>query len=384
MFLRLPLAWLQLTYSKTRVMVAIVGVGFANILMFMQFGFQDALLTSATVVQRHLRGELVLTHPSSQTMSSLNPFPRRRLSQVEAVEGVHAVKPMYVDVTTWKNPWDRSTRGILTMGLDPTRPALELPGVREHLGSLKMADVVLFDAHSRPEFGPVASTLSQGTEVIAEMAQRRITVIGLFRLGASFSADGNIITSDLNFLRIFKHRHKSAVDIGVVELDPEADVGVMKQRLQACLSEDVRVLTRDEFARLEGRYWEESTGIGFIFGQGVILGFIVGLAIIYQILYTDVAHHLSQYAALKAIGYTNTYLLRVVFEEAFLLALFGYVPGLAAAWGFFQIAQGATGLPMAISAYRAVMVLILTVAMCSLSGTLAIRKLRTADPASIF
>jgi heterocyst specific transport system permease protein len=216
------------------------------------------------------------------------------------------------------------------------------------------------------------------------MAQRRITVIGLFRLGASFSADGNIITSDLNFLRIFKHRHKSAVDIGVVELDPEADVGVMKQRLQACLSEDVRVLTRDEFARLEGRYWEESTGIGFIFGQGVILGFIVGLAIIYQILYTDVAHHLSQYAALKAIGYTNTYLLRVVFEEAFLLALFGYVPGLAAAWGFFQIAQGATGLPMAISAYRAVMVLILTVAMCSLSGTLAIRKLRTADPASIF
>lgn len=384
MFRRTPLAWLQLTYSKTQALVAIVGVAFANILMLMQFGFQDALLTSATIVQRHLGGELVLVHPTSRTMSSLNSFPRRRLFQAEAVDGVHAVKPMYVDIANWKNPWDHSTRGILMMGIDPARPALELPGIRKHLSTLKQLDVVLFDARSRPEFGPVASLVGQGTDVITEVDRRRIRVIGLVILGASFSADGNLITSDDTFLRICKGRDKTAVDIGVVELKPEADVRVMRELLHAALPDDVRVLTRDEFAGLERRYWEESTGIGFIFGQGVILGFIVGLVIIYQILYTDIAHHLHEYATLKAIGYTDGYFLQVVFAEALLLALFGYVPGLAATWGFFQIAQAATGLLMDISAYRAVMVLILTIAMCSASAAMAVRKVRTADPAAIF
>ncbi|MFS8795839.1 ABC transporter permease DevC [Synechococcus sp. O70.2] len=382
---RIPLAWLQLMREKIRLLVALAGITFACILMFMQLGFQDSLLESAIRFHVALKGEIFLVSPQSNALIAMNTFSQRRLYQALGFEGVRAVSPVYLSFALWKNPETRRTRSIFVVGVDPSADLVDLPGLTpDELEEIKKADVVLFDRRSRSEFGPIAQWFEAGQEVVTEVGNRRVRVGGLFEMGATFGADGTILTSDLNFLRIFPQREPGLVDIGVVQLQPGVDPKPLLDQMRALLPEDVRVLSRAEFIDMERSYWEEGTAIGFIFGLGVAMGFIVGIVIVYQILYTDVSDHLAEYATLKAMGYTDTYLLGVVLQEALLLAVLGYIPAFALAVLLYDLTANATLLPIAMTFNRAMLVLGLTVSMCFISGAIAVRRLRAADPADIF
>jgi putative ABC transport system permease protein len=382
---RIPLAWLQLMREKIRLLVALAGITFACILMFMQLGFQDSLLESAIRFHVALKGEIFLVSPQSNALIAMNTFSQRRLYQALGFEGVRAVSPVYLGFALWKNPETRRTRSIFVVGVDPSADLVDLPGLTpDELEEIKKADVVLFDRRSRSEFGPIAQWFEAGQEVVTEVGNRRVRVGGLFEMGATFGADGTILTSDLNFLRIFPQRERGLVDIGVVQLQPGVDPKPLLDQMRALLPEDVRVLSRAEFIDMERSYWEEGTAIGFIFGLGVAMGFIVGIVIVYQILYTDVSDHLAEYATLKAMGYTDTYLLGVVLQEALLLAVLGYIPAFALAVLLYDLTANATLLPIAMTFNRAMLVLGLTVSMCFISGAMAVRRLRAADPADIF
>jgi putative ABC transport system permease protein len=382
---RIPLAWLQLMREKIRLLVALAGITFACILMFMQLGFQDSLLESAIRFHVALKGEIFLVSPQSNALIAMNTFSQRRLYQALGFEGVRAVSPVYLSFALWKNPETRRTRSIFVVGVDPSADLVDLPGLTpDELEEIKKADVVLFDRRSRSEFGPIAKWFEAGQEVVTEVGNRRVRVGGLFEMGATFGADGTILTSDLNFLRIFPQREPGLVDIGVVQLQPGVDPKPLLEQMRALLPEDVRVLSRAEFIDMERSYWEEGTAIGFIFGLGVAMGFIVGIVIVYQILYTDVSDHLAEYATLKAMGYTDTYLLGVVLQEALLLAVLGYIPAFALAVLLYDLTANATLLPIAMTFNRAMLVLGLTVSMCFISGAIAVRRLRAADPADIF
>jgi len=382
---RIPLAWLQLMREKIRLLVALAGITFACILMFMQLGFQDSLLESAIRFHVALKGEIFLVSPQSNALIAMNTFSQRRLYQALGFEGVRAVSPVYLGFALWKNPETRRTRSIFVVGVDPSADLVDLPGLTpDELEEIKKADVVLFDRRSRSEFGPIAQWFEAGQEVVTEVGNRRVRVGGLFEMGATFGADGTILTSDLNFLRIFPQREPGLVDIGVVQLQPGVDPKPLLDQMRALLPEDVRVLSRAEFIDMERSYWEEGTAIGFIFGLGVAMGFIVGIVIVYQILYTDVSDHLAEYATLKAMGYTDTYLLGVVLQEALLLAVLGYIPAFALAVLLYDLTANATLLPIAMTFNRAMLVLGLTVSMCFISGAIAVRRLRAADPADIF
>ncbi|MEO0687609.1 MAG: ABC transporter permease DevC, partial [Cyanobacteria bacterium J06649_11] len=223
-----------------------------------------------------------------------------------------------------------------------------------------------------------------GNDVRAEVRRKLVKVGGLITLGASFGSDVNLITSDNNFLRIFVNRQPGLIDIGLVKLKPGANPDIVAEQLRNYLDEDVKVLTKQEFVDFERNFWASSTAIGFIFTLGTIMGFIVGTVIVYQILYTEVSDHLVEYATLKAIGYSHNYFLSVILQEALILAILGYLPGLAFALFLYEQARAATLLPVFMSTSRAITVLILTILMCFISGTIAVRKLKSADPADIF
>lgn len=216
------------------------------------------------------------------------------------------------------------------------------------------------------------------------MQNRRIRVGEIFELGSSFIAEGNIITSDLNFLRLFKERSRGLVDVGVIKLKPGANTEAAIETLRNYLPKDIRVLSKQEFIDFEKDYWASSTPIGYIFTLGTIIGFTVGTVIVYQILYSEVSDHLSEYATLKAMGYSQTYLLLVIFQESLILATLGYMPGFISAVCLYSVAKSATFLPIAMTMSRAVLLLFLTILMCFISGAIAIRRLRAADPADIF
>lgn len=383
-FRRIQLAIRQLLHEKTRLLAAIAGIAFANVMMFMQLGFNDALLDSASLVQQKLRGELVIINTRSEALFAMRQFSRRVMYQTMNHSAVAWTAPMYVGLAPWKNPWNGRTRTIFVIGLEPSQALLDLPGVPENIDRLRQSDTALFDRLSRIEFGDVPGAFAQGRDVQAEVNRRRVEVKGLFSLGATFAADGTLVTSDLNFLRLFNGRRAEAIDVGVIGLQPGADVAQVKAALAREMPKDMRVLTHDEFVEFERNYWETSTAIGVIFGQGVLMGFIIGLVITYQILYADVANHLPEYATLKAMGYSDGYLVGVVFQQSLWLSVLGYAPGIALTWWLYGLTARATFLPMEIATDRAALVFGLTVAMCFLSGLLAMRKLRQADPADIF
>ena len=383
--MKTPLAWLQLSKEKIRLLIAIAGISFADILIFMQLGFKNALFNASIRLHQEIQGDVFLLNPQSTALIAMKSFSSRRLYESLGVEGVESVNPVYIGFGLWKNPENQTTRQLMVFGFNPKENILNLPGIEENLNQLKLPDVILFDQKSRAEFGDIAELYNSGQPLKTEIDGRQIKVGGLVEIGATFGADGNIVTSDLNFLRLFSERDKGLIDMGVIKLTENANETVVIKSLREKFSSgDVLVLSKEEFIAFERTYWETSTAIGFIFTLGAAMGLIVGIVIVYQILYTDVADHLPEYATLKAMGYTNNYLLILVFQQAIILACIGFVPGWAISAFFYYQTATATGLPVVMTKSLIIYVYVLTLAMCFFSGAIAVNKLKSADPADIF
>lgn len=383
-FRKTPIAWLQMTREKMRLAVALTGITFANVLMFVQLGFKDALYNSSVRPHHALRGDLFIVNPQFDTFFNVPSFSKARLYQTLGIKGVDDFSVLYAEKGIWKNPVEHTDRPILVFGIDPINSALNLQDVTPKLHKLKKINQVFFDEAGRVEYGPIANLLKQSTQLETEVNEVRTQVSGIFSLGASFVADGNIITSDSTFFLLFPNRSSERVDVGVIRIEPNADLEAVRSRIIGGLPNDVDVLTLEQFSRREQIYWAKVTPIGFVFGFGSIIGFFVGAVIVYQILYSDVSDHLEEYATLKAIGYTDSALLIILLQEALFLAILGFIPGITISTGLYHVAKGATRLPVIMTLSRAVFVLSLTILMCVTSGVFAMRKLRLADPADIF
>jgi putative ABC transport system permease protein len=383
MFNRVPLAWLQLTHEKVRLFSAIAGIAFTVVLMLFQIGLLDALFTAASLVQTRLQGDLVLTSPQYQYLVYSKSFNRRRVYQALAFDGVKSVQPVYLGMGEWKNPENLATRSIMVVGYDPQGSAFTLPGSVD-ARQLYLPDNVFFDSLSRAEFGHVQQLLHDKGVVGTEVNGRKVKVVDLFRLGSSFGIDGTLLASDSTFLRMFPGHPRDLVELGLITLKPGADPEKVRQAIQSGLPPDVRVVTRARFIQDEKEYWQANTGIGYIFTLGVVIGFVVGAVIVYQILYTGVNDHLAEFATLKALGYRDSYLAMIVLRQALVLSLFGYPPGALMAAALYSLTSTYAYLPMILAPKRLALILFLTIGMCAGSAMLAMRKLQQADPADIF
>lgn len=379
-----PLAWLQLTREKRRLLAAVSGISFAVVLMLTQLGFQDALIGSSGMLHSRLRGDLILIHPRYQNILWTSAFTERRLFQALGVEGVESVEPVYVGVAPFKNPFNLTERGIFMIAFNPRSASLDAPGVAENLEKIRIPGAVLFDSIHRPEYGAIGEALTAGGPVKTEVAGRQVEVVGTFQLGTSFGADGNLIMSDETFLQVIPRRQRGIIDIGLIKLKLGADPGRSKAQIAEILPADVRLLTHAEFVALERNYWMTNTPIGFVFRLGVLMGMFVGCIIVYQILYSDVSSHLPEYATLKAMGYRDRFLYEVVLQESVILSVCGFLPGVFVSHFVYVLSRNATLLPLQMSTDRVAAVYLLTLIMCVISGALAMRRLRAADPAESF
>ena len=382
--LPLRLAWRQLLAERARLLSAIAGVMFACVLVFMQLGFRSALFDSATALPRAMQGELFLLHPQTQALFRPEPMPRVRAFQTLAVAEVAQAVPIYLAQSSWRNPQNGSRRALQLVGFDTEAGAVAFPGLAALVPALKRPDTMAFDDRSRPEFGPVARMLAEGGPFSAQVGNRRVEVVGTVSLGASFGADGNGVVSETNFRRLVKERRASNTDLVALRLREGADIATVQHRLAALLPPDVVVLTHPQLVGWERNYWETATPIGFIFAFGSLMGLIVGMVIVYQILFADIASHRSEYATLKAMGYSNGYLRWVVMGAALILAGLGFIPGILASVGLYRVVADATFLPIAMDAARGGLVFVLIFGMCAVAGLLAMRKLRDANPADMF
>jgi putative ABC transport system permease protein len=388
--LKVPLAWLQLKSERGRLLAGLAGISFAIILMFMQLGIQAALFDSAVQIHRSLNAELVLISPRSTSLIAMRTFSRRRLYQALSFPGVNFVSPLYLGFAQWQNPdRPRYWRNIHIIGFDIRYPVFKLPQLERDANQLSLPDVVFFDAASRPEYGSVSDSFSAGKLVRTEIdnlstGSRSISVANTFILGTSFGIDGNLITSHLNFLRLFPQRLPGLIEVGLIKLNDGIDAISLQAKLRSSLPQDVDILTMEQWIAFEKNYWQTSTAIGFIFALGVIMGTIVGIVIVYQILYTNITQHLPEYATLMAMGYQNVYFFWLILRQSLFLAAMGYLPGFVVALGLYFVTRRVTLLPVHMTAQRSLFLFVLTIFMCCFAGLVATRKLREADPVDIF
>jgi putative ABC transport system permease protein len=379
-----PLGWLQLKHKPLRLLVALAGIAFAVLLIMMQLGFRSALFESAVRFHERFDYDIALFSPDSVFIVRPQTFSIRRLYQAMGYEAVESATPVYIFPSVWKNPWNNQRRSINTIGFHPDDKLLDLQDFDASRELLRQQDVVLFDRASRPEFGDVGAAIDAGEAVVTEINDREIEVAGVFEMGTSFGIDGTVITSDDNWLRLFPDKPRSEIQLGLIRLKPGVDAGQVRDAMEEYLPDDVLVMTQAQFVQREKDYWNSATPIGYIFAFGAIMGFVVGAIIVYQILFADVSEHLNEYATLRAIGYKNRFVTGIVLQQAAILAVLGYLPGLGVAWWLYGKAAGATNLPLYVTQDRAVTVFLMTLTMCAISGLLAVRKVRRLDPAEVF
>jgi len=381
---RVPIGWLQLSHNRMRLIAAVAGVAFANLLVLMQLGFFGALIGSVRFPYDQFNAGLLISASDMNTLTDGSPLPRQRMFEALAVPGVAGATPLYFAKLDWKQP-DGTIRTLDVFGVDPAARAFRNPEINMRLAELSMSDIALIDRKTRNAPKGLFASIDAGAPYTFETKGRTLKVIGTFGVGGGFSADGELVVSDQTFFKLFPNRMAGAPNLVLVRLEPGAQPTRVLAGLRAILPDyDSAVRTVEEAVWRDQKFQTTQRPVGIVFGFGVIIGVLVGLIIVYQVLSTDVADHMREYATFKAIGYPQRFFMSIIFEEAFILAILGFIPGFLISLLLYFVVSKAISLPLAMTLPRALGVLGGTIIMCSISGAIATRKLARANPADLF
>ena len=377
-------AWLQLRSDPLRFAAAVAGIAFAAVMVTFQLGLYQALTEGSVIVHRSLRGDLMMISGQYEFIAINESFTERRLQQARALPEVASVAALNVATGKWRNPVDGRFQTMVVFGIRPGEAPFALPELEAQAPTLLREGAAFFDRTSRPSYGRVTELFEERGPFTTELNRQHIRVEGLFTLGTTLAVDANLVVGEPTFRTLFPQIPPGFIHVGLIRLRPGADPVAVRDRLQAFLPPDVRVLIPEEFAQIEKDYWTGKTPIGFVVNAGLIVGLIVGAVIVYQILYTDVTEHLPEYATLKAMGYDDRFFARLVAGQSLILTVMGYVPGVIASFGVFHLMRKMSSLNPQATPGTLAIVFVLIAGMCGVAGAFATRKLRQARPAEIF
>lgn len=387
--MRTPLAWKNLTGDLRRLFLGAAGVGFAAVLMFMQNGFKNALTDSPVQLLGVVEGDLIAFSVVRYAMPSEQRFPRSLLDLSGGDRDVAWVAPMMVERASARvRVEERARRSIRVIALPLEQHLFRNPELAQRIDSLRQPGTAMVDDRSKTQYGFALHDIDKLHQQSVELMNKRLQLVGTFRLGTDFAHDGNLLVSPQTLANFFPFRGNGApeslVDFGLIRLRPGSRPEEVAQRLTQLAPQQWKVMPRESLIAREVQFWEAQTPIGMIFFIGTMMGFAVGVIVCYQILYTSIHDSMSELATLKAMGYPNRYFVGLVIRQSVYLSVIGFLPALGVSWLLFRLLESIAGLPMLMTAPRIGFVFGLTLIMCVVSGLLALRKLVRADPASLF
>jgi DevC protein len=384
------LAFRQLTHRSAKLIGALMGVSVAIILMFTQLGFQGALYDSAVSATRAFNADIILTSKEFQTMAFPWPWmPMHLLYEAREVKGVASASPFYATTLQLTNPPDGRNLVSWLFAFSPDAPVFRNPDINRQIETIRLPYTAIIDADSRKEIGAIAADVLKTGYVEVELpsATRSLQPVlkleGTFRIGPTINADGNIITSDLNYYRLLRVP-LDRVSLGIVRVARGADPVAVKHAIERRLGGQARVFLKEDFVRNEVRFYSKGTPIGFIFDAGLVVGVIVGIVFISQVLHGIVNDNMREYATLRAMGYKQAFFLILVAIIAISIALITYVPSSLISYFIYDFAASATKLPMRMKPSYMAEVFLLVVTMGLVATFLATKKLKQADPVDLF
>jgi len=380
---RLPIGWLQLTHNPMRFAAALIGVAFANVLVFVQLGIMNSMGTATLRPYSFFSADVMISAADANGLTDGGNVARQWLLQAMADPDVVDGVGLFIGNV----PWDRGDADIslTTFGVDPAKPDLLAPVIASDISLLEVQHAAIIDRLARGMTREETAAIRPQTPLSFESEGRTLTAYDTFAGGGGFGGDGYMMVSDQTFLSLFPARRSAAPDHILLRLRSGADVAGVVSRLRTLVSDpDLRIRSYADAAQEELTYQQTKRPTGIIFGFGVLIGVLVGLVIVYQVLSTDVADHLREYATFKAMGYGPRFFMGIVLEEALILGVLGFLPGFAVGATILTIMGKVTTLPLAVTPGMAVIVFAGTVVFSTLSGVIATRRLAAADPADLF
>ncbi len=383
LFGRLPIGWLQLTHNRTRFAAALAGVAFANVLVFVQLGIMNSMAVATLRPYEFFRADIIVSASDANALADGGNVARQWMLQALADPDVVDGMGLFVANV----PWDRGQTDIslTTFGIDPFKPAFTDPEIAADLNLLQVKDAAIIDRLARGFTREEAVAIRPQTPLSFETDGRTVTAYTTFSGGGGFGGDGYMLVSDQTFLSLFPARSSAAPDHILLRIRPGTQPDEVSERLRSLISDSsLRVRSYADAMAEDLRYQQTRRPTGVIFGFGVFIGLLVGLVIIYQVLSTDVADHLREYATFKAMGYGSRFFLGIVFEQALVLGVLGFIPGLIVGTTILTVMANLTTLPLSMTPFMAASVFIGTIVVSALSGAIATRRVAAADPADLF
>ncbi len=407
-----PLALRNVLRGGRRSLAAVAGVAFSVMMVLLQLGFLQAVRITATDIYDQLDFDIILLSPNYDQFYDPGFFPRNRLRQAGVVEDVTASYPFYATFGLWRcppyppdrpmdapdpptpGPIERWLQGerlprpivrreLLVIGVDldnhPFKPPIRRR-ISEARDPLAAGDRVLLNAQSHVDFGWESRDRFDGWE----LGKHAVRLAGGFRLLRGFAADGAALCGDDAFVRLCDYPSRETLNFGFLKVRPGANPDEVVERLRAALPPDVNPYTRRQIYEREQEHWVDQTSTGKLFSFGVLVAMIVATAVVYQVLSNDIRNHLAEYATLKAMGYSNLRLARVVVGQSLIYMMIAYLVAVIIGDVVYHATETLAGIPMRLTGQSLGIALGLSVAVGLITGAMSLRRLRAADPAELF
>lgn len=373
---RIPVAWFMLIHRKGRFLLSMLGIAFSVVIMFMEIGFFNGINDSQARLATVLDADIVLIEKGRTSLLESDQLNRIRMQQALAFEEVVSAVALYEGNQVIINPDTGMVQAISVLAFPPHTTPLKLKGFERYSAALGIKGNILYDRKSRPLYGNIKA---DSALTVGDTPHK---VIGLVEIGPSIRSDGYILMGDQTW-----NDSKSSADLvsmALLKVRPGTDIEVLKLKLLEKLTEDTLVMTPEELRAREVAYTATATPAGGVFAIGLVIGFLIGMIICYQILFNEISDNMPQYATVKAVGFSKPFLVSLVMQQAVLLAVFGFLPGLGFGALLYYVIESTTSILMFISWQRGLLIFVLTLFMCAASGMLAVQKVLRADPAEVF
>ncbi|MCU0955241.1 MAG: ABC transporter permease [Hyphomicrobium sp.] len=375
----LTLAFRNLFHDRIRLAVTLVGILFSIVLVAVQLGLYLGSSRMITNMIEKTNSDLWITTFGAKSFEEggllLTPGQRH---QALATPGVKAVIPMVSAFAEWRKPGGGSTR-VTVVGIDAEDGGLEPWNLVEGTwNDIRAPDAIAVDVSYLKDLG------IEGIGSTAQIAIGRVRVRALTEGIRSFTQSPYVFTTlqrARNLLNLDGEKGDKSTFF-LVQIEPGANLETVRAALQERL-EGTDVLTKAEFRDRSLGQWLFKTGAGIALIGGALLGILVGTVIVAQTLYSSTKDHINEFATLRALGSSASYIHKVILAQAGLSAVIGYGLGMTIALAILYLSRNSP-LPLVMTPGLAFSLFALTLFMCAISAVSAIIKVTKIDPATVF
>lgn len=371
----IKLAFRNLLQDRLRFIATVIGIVFSTVLVMIQLGMFLSFERMVTTMIDHAQADLWIVPFGTKCFEDPSLLDEHDRTQALAVPGVTEAIPVVVGFTQWAVP-SGGTTPVFIIGSTAGAAGLHPWNfVKGNLDALSTPYAVAID---QTYFGRLGVTrIGDSTEIREQKAEVAAITNGI----RSFTTTPYVFTP-LDRAQAYMATSPNKVSYFLVHVAADTDISDVRQRLLTNLSK-VEVLTPEDFRRRSRAFWLFGTGAGAALFAGALLGAIVGTVIVAQTLYSSTKDHLSEFATLRAIGSSSSYIYKVIICQALLSAVIGF--SLAACIGLVIVESTAeTALPILMTPTLTLGLFLLTVAMCVASAVSAIVQVLRIDPAVAF